>query len=137
MVQPNVNLVSVLIASVASMIVGFLWYSPILFGNPWMKLVGMTKESMSAAKKGMAQMYALSAVAGFVMAYVLAHFASYTGAKTITDALSLAFWVWLGFVATVKFTDVLFVKKPLRLYFIDSGYQLASLAVMSVILVTF
>jgi Protein of unknown function (DUF1761) len=31
----NVNLWSVLVAAIATMVVGFLWYSPMLFARPW------------------------------------------------------------------------------------------------------
>jgi len=36
----GVNLLAVLVAAVATMIVGFLWYSPLLFAKPWMTLMG-------------------------------------------------------------------------------------------------
>ena len=36
----GVNLWSVLVAAVATMILGFLWYSPLLFANPWTLAMG-------------------------------------------------------------------------------------------------
>ena len=36
----TVNLWSVLVAAVAAMVVGFLWYSPMLFARPWMVEMG-------------------------------------------------------------------------------------------------
>ena len=36
----GVNVWTVLVAAVATMVVGFLWYSPALFAKPWMKLMG-------------------------------------------------------------------------------------------------
>ena len=36
----GVNLYAVLVCAVATMVVGFLWYSPALFANPWMVLMG-------------------------------------------------------------------------------------------------
>jgi hypothetical protein len=50
--EVQVNYVAVLFAVVASMVVGFAWYSPVLFGKQWMKLMGLTKENMESAKKG-------------------------------------------------------------------------------------
>ena len=132
----NVNYIAIAVAAVSNMIIGFLWYSPLLFGKPWMKLSGFTEKSMEEAKKGMGKMYALSFVIALVMAYVLAFFVSMTNVMTITDGITLAFWTWLGFVATVKMADMLYGKKPLQLYLIESGYYLVALVVMAIILVS-
>ena len=132
----EVTLIAVLVAGFVSMAVGFLWYSPMLFGKPWMKLMGITKESMKEAQKEMGKMYALSFVATLVTAYVLFHvmtfsenFYDYTSLQT---GFTTAFWVWLGFVAPVQMTDVLFGGKKWNLFFINAGYQLASLLAMGV-----
>ena len=36
----GINPWAVLVAAVATMVIGFLWYSPILFARPWMRLMG-------------------------------------------------------------------------------------------------
>ena len=36
----NVSLWSVLVAGISTMVVGFLWYSPMLFARPWMVAMG-------------------------------------------------------------------------------------------------
>ena len=47
----EINYLAVLVAGVAAVAVGFLWYGPLLFAKPWMKLMGHTKETMEGAKK--------------------------------------------------------------------------------------
>ena len=134
----EVNYLAVLVAGVVSMGVGFFWYSPTLFGKPWMKLMGFTKETMAGAKKEMGKMYALSFVATLVMAYVLVHVMTFSENfyhySSVQTGLTSAFWVWLGFVAPVQMTDVLFGGKKWNLFFINTGYQLASLLAMGVTL---
>ena len=46
-----VNYMTVLAAAVASMAVGLLWYSPLLFGKPWMKLMGLTDKKTCQRQK--------------------------------------------------------------------------------------
>lgn len=134
--QPvQVNFMAVILSAVASMVIGFVWYGPIL-GKEWMKAMGYTAKTLEAAKKGMEKTYALSALGALVMAYVLAHAASYAGATTAQQGAMVGFWNWLGFVAPVQMTDVLFGSKSWKLYAINTGYQLASLLAMGVILVT-
>ena len=132
----EVNYVAVLIAAIVSIVVGFVWYT-VLFGKQWTKLMGFTKESMEQAKKGMGKTYSISFVLGLVTAYVLFHVMAmseaYFGNPPVTTGLMTAFWSWLGFVMPVQATDVLFGgKKSWKLFWINTGYQLASLLAMGV-----
>jgi hypothetical protein len=45
-----------------------------------------------------------------------------------------SFHIWLGFVATVQFTGALFMKQSMKLFAINTGYQLVCYLVMGVIL---
>ena len=134
----EVNYVAVLVAGVAAMVVGFVWYGPMLFGKQWMKLMGYTKEGMEAAKKEMGKTYSISFVLSLVSAYVLSHVMTMSmGAynySAVMTGLTSAFWMWLGFVMPVQATDVLFGGKKFKLLAINTGYQLASLLVMGVVL---
>jgi hypothetical protein len=128
----DVNYLAILVAGIANMIVGGLWYSPVLFAKPWMALNNMTEESMKNAKPG--PLYAQAFVASLVMYYVLAHIIHYTNAATAMDGAKTAFWVWLGFITTVQFTANLFSPKKIGAYFIDTGYQFVTTIVAGVIL---
>lgn len=130
----EINMLAVLVASVLGMGVGFLWYSPMLFGKPWMALSGFTPESMAGMKKDMTKTYGIMFVAQIVMNYVLAHILSAYQANSVAMGLQGAFWVWLGFIATTMLTGVLFDRKPLKLYAINVGYHLASLLVAAAVL---
>lgn len=132
----EVNFVSVIAAAVVSMIIGFLWYSPWLLGNPWMKLMGHTKQSLS--KKNMQFTYLLSFVGALVTAFVLYHLIAQAKAFYQMDAVTTGFltgmWGWLGLVMPVQMTEVLFGGKKWMLFGINTGYQLVSLLAMGVVI---
>lgn len=131
-----INYHAVLVAALAGIIIGSFWYSPLLFGNIWIKLSKFTLKDMNAAKKkGMGKTYLVAFIGSFVFAYVLAHFAKYIGALSVGDALQLGFWSWLGFIVPVQLGMVLWEGKPLKLYLINIAYHLVTLLVMSMILV--
>lgn len=134
----EVNYVAILLAGVATMALGFLWYHPVMFGKPWMKLMGHTPESLKKDQKAMGKLYALSFVASLVTAYVLFHVMAlsenFFHYPLLQTGLTSAFWMWLGFVLPVQFTDTIFSHKKWHLLAINTGYQLASLIVMGVIL---
>ena len=117
----DINWVALIAAGVASMAVGFIWYGP-LFGKVWMKLSG---HKDMGDKDKMPMTYGIMFVASLVTAYVL----SMLGATFET-----AFWVWLGFQATLLLHTVLFEKKSWNLYFLNAGHQLVSLLAMSWVL---
>jgi hypothetical protein len=134
----TVNYLAILLASVVSMAVGFFWYSPAVLGKPWMKLMGHTATSLKKAQQEMGKMYAMSFVAALVTAYVLSHIMMlsrhFFGYGPVVTGITTAFWAWLGFVAPVQMTDVLFGNKKWELFAINTGYQLVSLLFMGVVI---
>jgi len=130
----QVNYLALLIAAVASMIAGFLWYSQALFGKKWMKLMGYSSESLKKAQKEMGKLYFLSFVVSIVSAYVLSHVMVLTknffGYPSLQTGITSAFWMWLGFVMPVQVTNTIFSDKNWELFGINTGYQLTSLILM-------
>lgn len=134
----EVNFLSVLIAAVAAMAVGFVWYSPFLFAKPWMKLMGYTAESMKSKQKEMGKTYLISFALTLLTTYVLYHVMvmsmNFFHYDSFSTGLTSAFWMWLGFIMPVQMTNVLFGKEVWKLFFINTGYQLASVLSMGVVL---
>ncbi|MDZ4296413.1 MAG: DUF1761 domain-containing protein [Patescibacteria group bacterium] len=131
----TVNYLAIFAASVAAMIIGGLWYSPLLFGNLWVKSSGLSAEKLTELKtRGMARRYIANYAAAFVTAFVHAHFAEIRGVADLGDAVGLAFWTWLGFIATTLLGAALWEGKTLAGYGINIAYHLVSLSVMALIL---
>lgn len=136
MQEIEVNYLAVLVAAVASMGIGALWYSNVLFGKVWMKLMNLTPEKMEQIKKqGMSKQYAIAFLASLVMAFVLAHFVEVWEAIDIAGAFQLALWTWLGFVVTTMVNSILWEGKPTKLYLINVGHYFVGIFAMSIILV--
>lgn len=125
---------SLLLSAVASMAIGFLWYSPVLFGAQWMKLKGYTNASLKKAQKQMGPLYGVSFIGALVMAWVLSLVFTWSGIIDTQEAIQTAFLMWLGFVAPVQLTHSIFGDKNWALLMIDTGYQLVSVVVMGIIL---
>ncbi len=124
----SVHYAAVVLAALAGIVVGSLWYSPVLFGKTWMKLTG--KRDMGKMGPNMA----LVAVFALVESYVLAHMVGYVGATTVGQGLETGLWLWLGFIATSMGLNYLFGGKSLKLYLLDAGNHLATILVMGAIL---
>ena len=133
----HVNLLAVLVAAISTMVVGFIWYSPILFAKPWMREMGYDpddKVKIKEMQKSAGPSYFGSFVASLISAFVLALFFHWLQVRSLHNGLLTSFHVWLGFVATVQFTDALFQKKSMKLFAINTGFQLVSFIAMGAIL---
>lgn len=129
----SVNLMAVLVAAVASFFVGSLWYSPLLFGDIWMKLAGIKKAKNKP--NNMWLRFFLYFVGMFVMSFVLAQMLLFTASSTVVEGLLISFWLWLGFIAPITLGGVLWENKPIMLFVLNNAYNLVSLGILSTIIV--
>lgn len=63
------NFLAILIAALASFIVGFIWYHPKVFGTIWMKEAGLTQEQLQ--KGNMLKIFGLSMVYSLMLAVMM------------------------------------------------------------------
>ena len=132
-----VNLLSVLGAAIATMVIGFLWYSPFLFGKPWMVAMNYDpndKAKIAEMQKKAGPLYGISFLASLLTAFILGKIIYNLTIDTALYGMKHGFAVWLGFVMTVQLTDKLFGNRPMNLFLINTGYQLVSYVVMGAIL---
>lgn len=133
-----VNLVAVGLAGIASMILGFIYYSPMVLGKPWMKEKGLSEEKLKKAQKEMGKWYGLSFVVSLITAYVLAHVmflsANYFHYDAVMTGLTSGFFMWIGFILPTQVTAAIFGDKNFKLLVIDTGYQLVSILTMGMVL---
>ncbi len=135
MIVISVNLIAVLIAALASMVIGMLWYSPFLFAKPWLQASGLNEKKLKATKgTTMARTMLIAFFSNLLMSYVLAHFVDYTSATTAFMGAQTGFWLWLGFIMPVQLGSVLWEQKPAEFFLINTAHQLVNLLVMGALL---
>ena len=128
MAEVLINYWSILSAAIASILVGYAWYSPLLFGNIWLRLSKLSVKKQD--KKKMARQYIIMFISSLITAYVLSFFVR---GLTLNNSIGVVFWLWLGFIATTTISGVLWENKPVKLYLINNGYSLVSLIIMAII----
>jgi hypothetical protein len=133
----SLNWLAILVAAISTMVVGFLWYSPLLFAKPWMREMGHDpndKAKGQEMQKRAGPAYGGSFVASLLSAFTLALILHGLRAEDLHFGIMASFHIWLGFVATVQFTSALFMKQSMKLFAINTGYQLVCYLAMGAIL---
>ena len=124
------NWLAIIIAAVANMVIGTLWYGTWAFGKSWIKLSGHNMGEGIA----MGPLYGMTALAALVQAITMAWFVSQTGANSGAAGAIIGLYVGLGCVATAMFAEVLFAGRHPRLYAITAGYSVVAAIVQGAII---
>lgn len=133
--EVQVNLLAVALATVAGMVVSAVWYSERVFGAEWCRL---TKLKGKALKIESTEGAFIIFVASLITAYVLAHITylahAFFGNSYLKDALTTAFWVWLGIAGVRIVAHDTFQRRPAKLTFINTSHELIALLIMALVI---
>ena len=128
--MPEVNLLAVLACGVSSLVLGAIWYSPMLFAGPWQRAAGLSDEQ---AKSGnMALIFGGAFVLSLIAAYV---FGMFLGTEMGLGAATAAgFSAGLCWVAGSYGISYLFERRPSSLWLINGGYHTLQFTLFGLIL---
>ena len=126
----GVNYLAVVVAAVVALVIGFIWYSPRVFGNRWMAYLGTTQAQLgNPGPTGML----VGVVASLINALALAVLALNLGGKSVTDGVLLGVLAWLGFMATITAAQISFEKKSWGLWVLNNAHNLLVQVIMAAI----
>ncbi|MEO8307030.1 MAG: DUF1761 domain-containing protein [Pseudomonadota bacterium] len=123
------QILHVLVTALAGFVIGGLWYGP-LFSKAWMKASGVATGNMSTAQsvRLFASAYVVNVVIAFGLAFLMGQNHSWQGGA------HTGFFVSLMFMAMAIGMTYLFERRPLKLFLINAGYQVANCVVMGAVL---
>jgi hypothetical protein len=131
----QINYVAVVVAAIAGVLVGALWYLPATFGARWAALVkrytGLTDADLRPDPVRHVSMWFVGAL---LNAAVLAALARAVGADMAVAGALLGIGVWIGFGATFSSWPVIFARQPWDLWAVNNGAFLLMQIVMGAIL---
>ncbi len=123
------NWLAIVVAAAATFMLGGVWYSPLLFGKSWQRLVGLSDADL---KKGVARAFGGAALCALIGSTNLAFFLGPDA--TIAFGVGAGAAAGVGWIATALTTTFLFERRPTTLIAIDAGYHAISYTMMGAIL---
>ena len=131
----EINYLAVIIATIAAMVIGGVWYAPPVFGDTWSKLVLLDE---AKAKKAMPVAMLIMLIGAFIKAFMLAHIIGlsnhFYNHSYFHDSMGTVFAVFVGFFLVQVVTRNVFEQRPFKLSLIILGNELVTLVAMGVII---
>jgi hypothetical protein len=125
----NVNYLAVVVAAVSSLLIGGVWFSPILFAHAWQREAGLTDDQVKrGAGKAMAGAFVLALIIALNLGLFLG---KHAGIAWGAGAGALA---GIGWATASLATVYLFERRSTILIVIDGGYLAVSYAAMGAII---
>lgn len=153
------NFYAILVSALVTLLVGFVWYNPKVFGTIWMKESGMTEEK---SKQGnMLKIFGLTILYSFMLAFIMpalvihqmgalgmiggdptlakqsyvAFLADYGDAfRTFKHGALHGFMSGLFIALPITAINGLFEQKSWKYMLINAGYWIVSLTIMGAII---
>ena len=151
----EINFLALFIAALSTLVVGFVWYNPKVFGTIWMKESGMTEEKMQG--RNMLLVFGVSLVYAFFISLVLQMLTVHqTGAlgmvggdpsiakpsyvafmsdygmafRTFKHGALHGFLTGIFFALPIVGTNALFEKRSFKYTFVTGGFWIVCFMIM-------
>ncbi len=133
-----INITAVLVAALATFVVGFLLHGPIA-GKLWMKLSNIHptgKEKLSDMYGQMFWNYVANIVCAIVMSGVfwLVFSSPIMGEMNAYRGAIVAFWLGLGFVVTAASMETIWMGRSVKLWLFEAVASILGLMAMGAVL---
>lgn len=132
--------IAVIVSTIASFVLGGIWYAGPVFGNAWMAALGKTEADKQAMRKQAPKGFVAGIIGAFISSTVLGIFLLYgRGAGVglpagILGGIVVGFLVWFGFLLTTGVSGAIFEGRSSRLLGINLGFSIVSYLLMGAIL---
>jgi len=128
----EINLSAVVVAAMAYFVIGWVWYSPQVFGNAYLKEMKLDPRKMKMNNMGVT--FGTTFICGFLTAFVIKAFMVATYTESALLGTNIGVLLSLGILGTNAVSDALFENHSTQLFFIKIGYNIVGFMVMGAIL---
>lgn len=130
----DVNYWAVVLATLSTLVIGSIWYTPRVFGKRWAELANVDLDNTGGAVGAIIT----TVIVSFISAWVLAlatqtAWVAFSGAYLGT-AVAVGTMLWAGFTAARFITHDAFERRPAALTLLNISHELVTVIVMALII---
>ena len=123
----HINWLGVVLGAVAFFAVGAIWYT-VLFGKAWQSAVGLSDEQLKAGAN-MPLIFGTCFVLELLVSLTVGHMFAYTNPSD-RSKMMIAVGLAVGVMAPAIGISYLYMRKPLKLWLIDTGHFIFGMAAL-------
>lgn len=127
---PEINYWAVAAATLSTMIVGAIWYTPKVFGNAWMRLAKVSPGSGASAVGPILVTLVVSFITSWVLAGAIWIAYDFYGGSFLVAALLTGVLLWAGLTAARFITHDAFERRPPALTVMNCAHELVTIVVL-------
>lgn len=127
------SFLSVITGGFAAVIIGFVWYSPYLFGKWWLASIRLTPQDAMLTKTKKYTYATLGVCAVFVLSLAIYILGVWIHPTSLLTIIEIGFVVWGGFIVPPLVSLVIWEQKKPASFFINAGYWLVTSIVVSLL----
>jgi hypothetical protein len=131
MISGRVNHLAIVTLVILHQVLGFFWYSPLVFGGRWLAYIGKTPEELNPANP---VPYIVSLLSSIVLCYTVAILFRMLQVETVLKGIVVAVGLWFSFLFLNTATYASFAGEPSGLVFITTGNVLAQFILTGAVL---
>ena len=127
----NLNHIAVFVSALCSLIIGAVWYSPILFYKIWKKENNLTEQELKKANP--IKQYSICFLLALLMSYNMAFFLADSKSDWVWG-LTAGFLTGFGWAAAIFAIIALFELKTLKYIAVNTGYIIIFFSISGLII---
>ena len=129
----NLNYIAILVSGAIYWVLGGVWYAAV-FSKQYQAGLNFNDEEKQKAQKAFPKALATHLLGGLITGTVIAILTRALDATSFVNGMLCGFWPWLGFVLTAQTNQLMFERRHLSLFVIDSCFYLIAFVMMGGIL---
>lgn len=117
--MPEISWTAVVLCGLSTLLIGGVWYSPLLFAKAWQRETGLSEETLRSGNMG--TRFGVTFVLGMIAG---ATFALFIGnSMTVAQASAAGACAGIAWVALAFGINYLFEHRSMKLWLINGGYN--------------
>ena len=125
----SLNWLAILVATVASFVLGYVWYGPV-FGKAWLAALGKTEDEIKPSPTP----FIITFFTTFITCVAMAVFLDMLQVTSLMGGALLGFTVGIAFITCSAVSDGAYCRWSWALVALQSGYRTVYCVIMGMIL---